>query len=259
VGNETEAVLVDVGISCREVVKRMKRLGLSIEIVKALFITHEHGDHIAGVTKLSKKFHLPVYITTATLHNSGLSVEPALVRSFAPYEPVTIGGLTITGFPKYHDAIDPHSFIVANETVKVGVFTDIGFACRHVIHHFRQCHAAFLESNYDVEMLTNGPYPMALKKRISQGEGHLSNLQALKLFLDHRPDHMSHLILSHLSKTNNKPALVEALFHGHAGNTQILVASRNKESQLLTVHSSPKEIKIAAFPVAYARQLELFS
>jgi phosphoribosyl 1,2-cyclic phosphodiesterase len=258
IGNETDAVLVDVGISGREVVKRMKRLGLSIDTVKALFVTHEHGDHIAGIGKLSRKFQLPVYITPTTLQNSGLIVDPSLVQSFTAYEPIAIGGLTVTAFPKYHDAVDPHSFMVANEKVKIGVFTDIGFACRHVVHHFRQCHAAFLESNYDVEMLMNGPYPVSLKNRISNGNGHLSNLQALKLFLEHRPAHMSHLILSHLSRTNNKPALVETLFQGQSGNTQIEVASRNKESKLFAIHAQDNEASVSRFPVVHARQLELF-
>ena len=103
-------------------------------------------------------------------------------------------------------------FIIANEKVQVGVFTDIGFACRHVIHHFEQCNAAFLETNYDVQMLATGPYPPALQNRIRSGKGHLSNLQAMKLFIEHRPAFMSHLILSHLSRTNNKPSIVEELF-----------------------------------------------
>jgi phosphoribosyl 1,2-cyclic phosphodiesterase len=258
VGNKKEAVLIDVGISCREVEKRMKRLGLSMTTIKALFVSHEHADHILGVAKLSKKFKLPVYITPQTLQNSRLTIEPSLIQSFQAYQPVTLGDLVVTGFPKHHDAVDPHSFIVASHTIRVGVFTDIGFACQHVIHHFRQCHAAFLESNYDVGLLINGPYPTTLKNRISSGVGHLSNLQAWKLFSEHQPAFMSHLILSHLSRTNNNPALVEALFKGHAKQTQIVIASRNKESELFSVQGQPNESKPSPFAGRRTQQLELF-
>jgi phosphoribosyl 1,2-cyclic phosphodiesterase len=228
VGNESEAVLIDVGISCREVEKRLKRLSLSIKNVKAIFVTHEHGDHIHGVPALSKKHQIPVYITPATLNNSGLRIAAELVQSFTPYTSVSIGNLTVTGFPKYHDATDPHSFIISNRTVKVGVFTDIGFVCQHVIHHFQQCHAAFLEANYDSTMLDSWSYPLALKNRIRNGQGHLSNQEALQLFVENRPPFMSHLILSHLSKNNNKPEIVEELFQANATSTEIIVASRYK-------------------------------
>jgi phosphoribosyl 1,2-cyclic phosphodiesterase len=89
------------------------------------------------------------------------------------------------------------------------------------VDHFQKCHAAFLEANYDADMLEKGGYPYHLKQRIRGGEGHLSNEQALKLFLDHRPSHMSHLLLAHLSKNNNDPKLVEDLFNQHAGNTKL--------------------------------------
>ena len=259
VGNEQEAVLIDVGITCREVEKRMKRLGLEISKLKALFITHEHGDHITGVSKLSKKYKLPVHISTGTLGNSTIIVSEELLKPIAAYEPIKVGALTVTPFPKYHDAADPHSFIVSNEVVKVGVFTDIGYACRHVRHHFRQCHAAFLESNYDVEMLATGPYPPILQNRIRNGYGHLSNLQARKLFVEHRPPFMSHLILSHLSRNNNKPSIVESMFAEVAGDTEIIVASRNQESKLITVEASRNSNKVSTkYPVEHAKQLSLF-
>lgn len=232
VGTEKEAILIDAGISCRETEKRMKRLGLSINLVKAIFVSHEHGDHITGVPALSKKYRLPVYITTPTLSNSFIPVEAELVKNFSPGEIISIGNLTVKPFAKFHDASDPHSFIVGNGKITVGVFTDLGIACKTLAAHFSQCHAAFLEANYDTEMLAKGNYPYHLKKRISGGMGHLSNHQALELFLAHKPPFMSHLILSHLSRNNNDPALVEALFSRHRNNTQIVVASRYRESEV---------------------------
>ena len=235
VGNASEAVLIDAGISCRETEKRLKRLGLAIEKIKAIFISHEHSDHIRGVQVLSAKFKLPVYITETTLKNSSLQLDETLVRSFRADETVTIGNLCIKPFPKLHDASDPYSFIVSGNGVNIGVLTDIGSACEHVISNFKECHAAFLEANYDDELLENGHYPYYLKSRIRGDKGHLSNLQALAIFTEHKSEFMSHLILAHLSKDNNCPKLVEELFSKHATNTHVSVASRYCESPVYEV------------------------
>jgi len=235
IGNGEEAILVDAGISCRETEKRMKRLSLRMDSLKAIFISHEHTDHINGVVVLSKKYKLPVYITEATEQFSNLKLDKSLVKRFKANEPLAIGKLTVIAFQKEHDAGDPHSFVVSSASVNVGVITDIGMACKKVIHHFKQCHAAFLEANYDEEMLQNGPYPVHLKRRISEGKGHLSNIQALDLFMRHRPPFMTHLILSHLSKNNNDPGIVNSLFHQHAGSIRIVIASRYEETEVFTI------------------------
>jgi phosphoribosyl 1,2-cyclic phosphodiesterase len=198
--------------------------------VKAIFVSHEHSDHITGIPVLARKFQLPVYITEGTRTKGRLFLEKHLVISFRAHIPIQFSGFSVTAFPKFHDAFDPHSFIVASASVKVGIFTDIGIACDQVIRYFQQCHAAFLEANYDEDMLTNGSYPSYLKRRIKGGTGHLSNAQALQLVLSYKPRFMSHLLLSHLSKNNNNPKLVEELFNQHAENTKIIVASRNKET-----------------------------
>ncbi len=235
VGNDQEAVLVDVGISCKEVELRMKRLALSLDKIKAIFISHEHGDHIKGVQTLSKKYNLPIYITSATLNNSHLVLDNVLTKSFKPYEKIIVGNLVVTPFPKRHDASDPFSFIVEGNGIKIGVLTDIGSACEHVIDNFKQCHAAFLEANYDEHLLEKGSYPYHLKSRIRSDKGHLSNRQALELFVNHKHQLMSHLILSHLSKDNNCPMLVKDIFTQHAQNTQVIVASRFQETEIFHV------------------------
>ena len=258
VGNEQEAILIDVGISCRETEKRMKRLGLPMGKVIAIFISHEHGDHISGVSVLAKKFNLPVYITATTLSNGRIQLEKELIKSFIAHQPIQIGNIVITAFPKIHDASDPHSFIVSSRLVTVGVFTDIGIACEHLVNYFKQCHAVFLESNYDTEMLENGNYPLHLKNRIRGGVGHLSNEQALQLFVTHRPKFLSHLILSHLSKNNNDPKLVEDIFNENKGNTKIIVASRYKESALYTITSDGMYANFLAKKKIKTEQLSLF-
>lgn len=257
IGNNTEAVLVDVGISCREVERRMSRLGLSLKKVKAVFISHEHSDHIKGVSVLSKKYNLPVYITERTLRHSGLELKQELVRTFKAHEPVTTGDLTITAFPKHHDASEPHSFIVTGNDVKIGVLTDIGSSCPHVIKYFKQCDAAFLEANYDEDMLEKGRYPVYLKNRIRGGKGHLSNRQALDIFIKHKPAKMSHLFLSHLSRDNNSPEMVHGLFQQHAGKTNIVVASRYEETAVYNITKESSETKKSRVLVDEA-QLALF-
>lgn len=235
IGNQDEAILVDAGISCRETERRMARLGLTMQKVKAIFVSHEHIDHIRGIPVLSKKYRLPVYITDGTLSYSRMQLQQTL--AFRAFEPVTIGQLKVSAFPKHHDASDPHSFLVTcNHTdTRIGVFTDIGIPCDQLTSHFRQCHAAFLETNYDETMLEQGRYPYFLKNRIRGGKGHLSNTQALELFKAHRPPFMSHLLLSHLSKDNNSPELVQELFAQHANGTEIVVASRFAETPVYKV------------------------
>ncbi len=235
IGNSREAVLIDAGISCRETEKRMSRLGLSMTTVKAIFVSHEHADHINGIRVLSKKYQLPVYITPATLRSAGKILEKDLIRNFNAGESIAIGDLSVKGFPKFHDAVDPHSFIVSANGINIGVFTDIGNCCDHVITHFKQCHAVFLESNYCEDMLMKGNYPYVLKKRITGGNGHLSNTQALELFTTHRGEQLSHLILAHLSKNNNTPELVEKLFNEQAGTAKIIVASRYEETPVFYI------------------------
>ncbi len=235
IGNESEAVLIDAGISCRETDRRMARLGLQLARVKAIFITHEHTDHTRGVEVLSRKYGIPVYITEATRLSGRLMLDPGLVHPFMAGVPVQLGGLSITPFPKWHDASEPHSFTVSSGGLTAGVFTDIGSGCEHVTHHFSQCHAAFLEANYDEDMLENGRYPLYLKRRIRGMEGHLSNSQALDLFTSYRSPGLQLLLLSHLSAENNHPQLVQELFNRHANGTTIEVASRYEETEVYQI------------------------
>ncbi|MEO5681652.1 MAG: MBL fold metallo-hydrolase [Chitinophagaceae bacterium] len=232
VGNREEAILVDAGLSCREIEKRMHALGLDMATIKALFISHEHTDHISGLPMLAKKYRFPVYITAATYRGTGFTLYPDIIYSFTAFEPVRIGALSITAFPKWHDAVDPHSFTVSCCGITAGVFTDIGEPCKNVIQYFKQCHAVFLESNYDEDMLANSRYPVFLRNRISGRRGHLSNAQALQLFTAHRPACMTHIFLSHLSRENNDPIMAEALFNKQANGVQIIHASRQQSTAL---------------------------
>jgi len=235
VGNQRDAVLIDAGISCRITEKRMANLGLSMKKVRAVFISHEHTDHTRGVEVISRRYQVPVHMTNETYRNSRLKLDEALVRPLSSYTPVRIGELVVNAFPKRHDASDPHSFTVTGGGTTIGILTDIGSLCEHVIRNFSMCHAAFLEANYDEVMLEEGRYPRFLKNRIHGDHGHLSNSQALELFLRHKPSFMTHLLLSHLSQDNNDPQLVKELFQAHSSGVSISIASRYEESAVFCI------------------------
>ena len=260
IGNEQEAILVDTGLSCRETEKRMQLLGLSMKKLKAIFISHEHTDHIKGLCSISEKYQLPVFITDNTLRHTGLAFTPGITKHFRAFEPIQVGQLTVTAFPKLHDAEDPHSFIVTGNGVTIGVFTDIGRACANLTKYFSLCDAAFLEANYDEALLENGRYPYFLKHRIRGGNGHLSNKEALDIFIQYRPPFMTHLLLSHLSKDNNCPEIAGKLFREHAGHTKIIIASRDVQTpvyfiQRLQVPQAEMTKRKTAFKIL---QLSLF-
>jgi phosphoribosyl 1,2-cyclic phosphodiesterase len=260
IGNGEEAVFVDAGLSCRETEIRMKRLGLNMSRVRAIFISHEHSDHIIGVNQLVSKYKIPVYVSQSTLKEAGFWKIRKFTSYFTAQQPVQIGGLQITAFQKKHDACDPHSFVVSAAKTNIGVFTDIGEPCDQLVHYFRQCHAAFLESNYDEEMLEKGRYPFFLKNRIRGGSGHLSNRQAMDLYIKHRPSFMSHLLLSHLSKENNSPEIVESLFASVASETRVVVASRYRESAVyeITLREHPLRKILPKIISGKKQQLSLF-
>ena len=248
IGNEHEAILIDAGLSCRETEKRMAGLRLSMKKIKAIFISHEHTDHIKGLNNIVEKYQIPVFISTLTANKTTLTFDQKLVRELKAENDITIGNIKITGFSKFHDAVDPMSFIICSGNTTVGVFTDIGKPCEQVRSSFSRCNAAFLESNYDDMLLESGNYPTFLKNRIRGGMGHLSNNQALEVFNSHRPPFMSHLILSHLSKENNCPIKVKKLFSENANGTEIIVASRYEPSPIYLIKPNgmdrPHSIKI---------------
>lgn len=260
IGNDTEAVLVDVGIHCREIERRMQGLSLSINRIKAIFISHEHTDHIKGVSAFARKYDLPVYVTPGTAHGGRLNLDLRYMVPFDESAPVSVGRLSVSAFKKHHDAWDPHSFTISQDGITIGVFTDLGQVCSNLVQHFSRCHAAFLEANYDTGMLMNGYYPYHLKTRISGGKGHLSNDQALDLFRNHRPPFMSHLLLSHISKDNNDLQLVERLFKAHATHTTIAIASRFEPSPVYNITNKGEQPAIyEGVPQSrFTEQLSLF-
>ena len=249
-GNSSDAILIDAGLSCKEIEKRLARLNLSLESVKAVFISHEHSDHIFGVAGIHKKYNTPFYMASETWNSGNLKIPYNSINSL---QPIQIGSLTVLPFPTSHDAANPHMYTVTSGNITAGVFTDLGYACNHVKEHFSNCHAAFLESNYDDTLLENGYYPEFLKNRIRSERGHLSNLQALEIFKNYKSDNLSHLFLSHLSKENNSAEKVLELFNKASDHTQVFVAERTRNSEL--IHLDLQEPRIQR---TKGTQLKLF-
>lgn len=249
ISNGKDAVLVDAGLSCRETEIRMKKMGLQLSKVRAIFITHEHADHIKGAQLLSSRYNITAYLNHKTHYKSHLKFKPELYRRIEHEEVIDINGIKVTGFRKLHDAVDPYSFVVSYEGVTIGVFTDIGSVCDNLKRYFPQCHAAYLEANYDVQMLEKGRYPLRLKNRIRGGLGHLSNKEALDFLLQYKSPHLQQVFLSHLSRDNNDPELALQQFKQQAGNIQVHVASRYEPSDMYHITAdevAPQPLKQAS-------------
>ncbi len=203
IGNEKDAVLIDAGISCKQIVQRMKDRNLNPLKVKAVFITHEHSDHLSGARVFGNRLHVPIYMTSKTYYGAYKNQRPDYPKFFNPGEIISVGDFNVHSFLKNHDASEPCSFRVQHDGKNIGVFTDIGEPCENVTQHLKMCDGLFLETNYDETMLWNGSYPWFLKQRVASGVGHLSNKQAFDLLLSHAGEHLKCVFLSHLSKENN--------------------------------------------------------
>jgi phosphoribosyl 1,2-cyclic phosphodiesterase len=203
IGNHSEAIVIDAGISARQMIDRMHKQKLDPSKVKAIFISHEHADHTNGARVMGKRLNIPVYVTPRTYTAMYARQRPASPRFFEPGTEIKVGSFQIFSFPKNHDAAEPCSFRIVHNGLHVGVFTDIGSPCENVLHHLGHCHALFLEANYDENMLWEGRYPWPLKRRIASEVGHLSNDQAFDLVKNHSGQQLQMVFLSHLSAENN--------------------------------------------------------
>ena len=226
VGNQNEAVLVDAGISCKQIIQRMKDRNLNPLKVKSVFISHEHSDHISGARVFGNRLQVPVYLTVKTYYGAYKNMRPDYPRFFNPGDTVEVGEFSIHTFLKNHDASEPCSFRIQHKGKSVGVFTDIGEPCENVTSHLQKCDGLFLETNYDEKMLWEGSYPWFLKQRVASGVGHLSNLQAFNLLEKHAGENLKCVFLSHLSKENNTPETAYNSMHPFFDRFEIKLTSR---------------------------------
>jgi phosphoribosyl 1,2-cyclic phosphodiesterase len=199
------SILVDAGLSGIELQRRLENRDLSPEKLDAIIITHEHSDHIRGAGILSRRFKLPVYINPKTEAASPGLGSLHEIRSFECGTSFAIGNLTIHPFSISHDAQDPAGFTIGRNGTRMAIATDLGLATTMVKEHLKQCALLVLEANHDPRMLETGPYPWPLKQRIQSRVGHLSNNDSKNLLSELQHENLEHVILAHLSETNNTP------------------------------------------------------
>lgn len=233
VGNETDAVLIDAGINCKQIFLRMAERGLDIHKIRAVFLTHEHSDHCIGAKVVCGRLKIPSYSTAGTFNALSYARKPRNHYNIKAHESVRIGQLEITPFPKMHDAQQPCSYVVSHNQTHIGVMTDIGSECVHVAKYISQCHVLLLESNYDDEMLQTGPYPFILKRRIAGDHGHLSNKQAVELVEKHASNQLHTIMLTHLSGENNTIDKAMEAFQHLKDKYTVLPTSRHEASEVL--------------------------
>lgn len=203
-------VLVDAGLSGREIERRVQQAGLLMSDIELILLTHEHADHLRSAAILSKRFDLPVYGTEGTLGTpcgriKAVAEATPRVEPMAAGDTLTAGSLTITSFSVSHDAADPVGYVFTANGHKAALACDIGQATRLVVQRLHGVNALILESNHCPTMLSDGPYPYWLKRRIAGAQGHLSNDDAGLLLRDVFHDDLRYLLLAHLSEVNNSP------------------------------------------------------
>lgn len=209
VSSGTTSILVDAGLSGRETAARLSRVGLSLDRIHAVCVSHEHNDHTAGLRVLHRKHRIPVYANSATVE--ALRRDPQMEelewRVFSNGTPFAIGDIFVEPFDVPHDASDPVGFIVRAAGVRVGVVTDMGVATGLIRERLRRCHVVVVESNHDEQMLKDANRPWHLKQRILGRQGHLSNQAAGEMIASVAGPDLQHVFLAHMSKDCNRPEL----------------------------------------------------
>jgi phosphoribosyl 1,2-cyclic phosphodiesterase len=203
-------LLIDAGFGPRETSRRLQRLGLSGDDVAAVLVTHEHTDHIGGVFSCARRFGWPVLLTHGTLAACRRDCAEVRIMTIDTHESFGVGDICINPFPVPHDAREPVQFVLSDGAVRLGVLTDAGHVTSHMVAMLDACDALVLECNHDIQMLAQGSYPPALKRRIGGRWGHLDNAAAASLLSLTVISRLRHVVAAHLSEENNRPRLAQA-------------------------------------------------
>lgn len=237
VENKGRAILIDAGISAKQICDRITEIGRKPESVEGIFVTHEHVDHVRGADVFCRKFNVPVFGTEKTL-NEFLFANSDLKKAISNNETLKIAGLEVEAFSKSHASADPISFNIVNNK-RLSIITDAGFACQNIISSIKDADFLCLESNHDPSLLEEGPYPHFLKNWIRSDIGHLSNMQAALAVLEHAHPRMKNLILCHLSETNNTPrhavksfSLLKERYDLHP---EIIISDKEKPTEIMKI------------------------
>ena len=232
-------ILIDAGLSEKEIAARLLLIGRAPEDLHGVFLTHEHSDHVRGAGTLARKYKIPVFSTEGTYNN----MKPAVGRipdwhSFKQEDEILVGDLRIESYPTEHDAEESVAFVVRHGNLKLGHATDLGTVTPMVREKLSGADALLVESNHDIDMLHAGPYPWPLKQRIKSDVGHLSNEACAELlsFVNH--DRLQLVVLMHLSETNNHPDIAQVTADQALQTKPVrtILARQDSPTELLMIH-----------------------
>lgn len=217
VHHNEEAILIDAGLSAKQTFLKLAQAKQNPEKIKALFITHEHSDHIRGADVIARALNIPIIGTQHTLHARALTKNPRLLKYMKNTDKEKIGLFTVDAVPKSHTAADPVAFVVRAHTSHeaVAIITDLGIVTSEIAETIAAATCVVIESNHDVQMLDKGSYPHYLKNWIRSEEGHLSNMQAAEAIVQHASKKLHTVMLAHLSQHNNTTLLAEVTMMTH--------------------------------------------
>lgn len=238
ISHRNTAILIDAGLSGVEIERRMASRQIAAGDIDAIVVSHEHADHIQGVGVLGRKHGIPVHISSPTRQNARdrLGHLPS-IAVFSCGTAFCIKDLVIRPFSISHDAADPAGFIIGCNGRQIGIATDLGIHTAMVRQHLKNCCGLILEANHDPQMLEHGPYPWPLKQRVKSRTGHLSNESARDLLMDVLHDELTHVILAHLSETNNTPELALHTVSGQLerNRPRVTVALQHTAGKIITI------------------------
>ncbi len=235
-------LLFDAGLSALRVTERLATYGRSADGADALFISHDHYDHVRCAGVYARKFKVPLFITEPTLYASRRAIHSTKnidLQTFRSGQSVKVQHLTVETIRTPHDAADGVVFVVDDGTQRLAICTDVGHVFDDLKSVVKSVDGLFLESNYDPDMLARGPYPARLKERISGSRGHISNREAAELVENSATDRLQWLSLAHLSDKNNSPRKALALHRKVLGKKlSIQVTSREAATDIMTLHGA---------------------
>ena len=239
---EQTRLLIDAGLSGRQIRLRLAQLGRSPETLDGILLTHEHTDHTQGLKAICAKLEIPVYCNRLTADEMRFKMETRLdIRQFVTGEPFEIGDVVVENFPVPHDAQDPVGFHVKTADGGIGVLTDLGQATRLVLERVRGASALFIEANYDLNLLQEDTRrPWAIKQRIMSRHGHLANSATAEAVLNLANGTLRNIVLGHLSRDCNTPEIAKGTVGerlGQAGidNLQIEVSTQAEPTETITL------------------------
>ncbi|MBQ7364944.1 MAG: MBL fold metallo-hydrolase [Clostridia bacterium] len=230
--------LIDAGISRREIAKKLSALGTSLQAIRAIFVTHEHSDHIKGIPMVAKYDKIPIFAHKLTL-SFLKEVDPSLQHPIKHPDTITLGDVSVTAFATPHDSLASCGYVITYQGKRFGYATDLGRPTDTAVDALVGCQAVILEANYDKDMLRYGSYPPFLKERIRGNYGHLDNEVAAKFAAFLAKTGTERVLLAHLSDENNTPETayrtVSEYLQKEKLSLSLAVAARHEISELVTL------------------------